>query len=97
MRIDQELFEASEYEKTVKTLIENGANLNIADVRGRDPPLILAVSNNCMSSVRLLVKALCDISIRGHERKTAAELAKEMGRHAIADYLTYEAPRVQVR
>ena len=50
-------------------------------------PLISAAENNHMDTVRALVEAGCDITIRGNGNKTAAEWAKQMGHHAIAEYL----------
>ena len=79
----------------VMLLLENKCNLNITDENG-DTPLIWAARNNKMDTVRALVEAGCDITIRGDENKTAAEAATEEGYHAIAEYLTNEAPRVQV-
>ena len=79
----------------VMLLHENKCNLNITDNDG-DTPLIFAAYNNKMDTVRALVEAGCDITIRSYKNKTAAEWAKEVGRHAMAEYLTNEAPRVQV-
>jgi len=76
-------------------LHENKCNLNVTDEDG-DTPLIYAARNNKMDTVRALVEAGCDITIRGEENKTAAEWAKKKGNDAIAEYLTNEAPRVQV-
>ena len=76
-------------------LHENKCNLNITDKNG-DTPLIWAAWDNNMDTVRALVEAGCDITIRGYGNKTAAEQAKQIGHHAIAEYLTNEAPRVQV-
>ena len=76
-------------------LLENKCNLNVTDIT-RDTPLIFAAGNNQMDTVRALVEAGCDITIRGQENKTAAERARQRGHHAVAEYLTNEAPRVQV-
>ena len=76
-------------------LMKKKCDINITSKKG-DTPLIYAASNNNMAIVRILVEALCDIDIRGEKNKTAAEHAKKYGRHAIAEYLTNEAPRVQV-
>ena len=79
----------------VMLLLENKCNLNVTNKYG-DTPLILAASNYQMDNVRALVEAGCDITIRGCENKTAAEWARQKGHHALAEYLTNEAPRVQV-
>ena len=78
----------------VMLLLKNKCNLNVTDEFG-DTPLISAAKYNDMDTVRALVEAGCDITIR-QENKTAAEWAKENGYHAIAEYLTNEASRVQV-
>ena len=77
-------------------LIENKCDINVTDKSG-NTPLLFAVYENNMVIVRILVEALCDITIRGNENKTAAEIAKEFCCHAIAEYLAKKAPRVQVR
>ena len=76
-------------------LLENKCNLNVTTKLG-DTPLIYAAKYNHMDTVRALVEAGCDITIRGEKNKTAAEWAKQKGHPAIAEYLTIEAPRVQV-
>ena len=76
-------------------LIENQCNINITNNDG-NTPLILAAGYNRMDIVRALVEAGCDITIRGSGNNTAAEVAKQQGHHALAEYLTNEAPRVQV-
>ena len=79
----------------VTLLIENVTDINIWDRRG-DTPLIYAAYHGQMGNVCALVEALCDIKICNDERKNAAEVARERGHHAIAEYLANEAPRVQV-
>ena len=86
---------ANGYLDIMMLLLENKCNLNITDKYG-DTPLILAAYINKMDIVRALVEAGCDMTIRGEENKTAAEWAKQMGHHAIAEYLTNNTPRVQV-
>ena len=78
----------------LKLLIEHKANLNFTN-RGGNGPLLCAVYSRNIETVRALVEALCDITIRNNGM-TAAEDAKQKGYHAIARYLTNEAPRVQV-
>ncbi len=70
----------------VTLLLENKCDANITGKDG-NTPLILAAAQNKMDTVRALVEAGCDIAIRNKENKTAAEWAKEEGRHAIAEYL----------
>ena len=76
--------------------LENKCNINVTDKEG-NTPLIEAAWDNNMDTVRALVEAGCDITIRNKKGKTAAEIDKENGKHAIAEYLTKEAPRVQVQ
>ena len=76
-------------------LLENKCNLNVTTKYG-DTPLILAARFDNMDTVRALVEAGCDITIRGKGSKTAAEWARKYYR-AIAEYLTNEAPGEQVR
>ena len=72
------LHEASQNGRTeiVMLLLENKCNLNVTDKKG-DTPLIYAAYWNKMDTVRALVEAGCDITIRGFENKTAAEWAKD--------------------
>ena len=77
-------------------LLEKKCNINVTTKVGTTP-LIYAALHNKMDTVRALVEAGCDITIRGNENKTAAEQAKySSGTGPIAEYLTNEAPRVQV-
>ena len=77
-------------------LLENKCNMNVTNEYG-DTPLIYAAYFNNMDTVRALVEAGCDITIRGDKNKTAAESANRgKGTGPIAEYLTNEAPRVQV-
>ncbi len=77
-------------------LLENKCNINVTN-RDGNTPLIYAAYNNKMDTVRALVEAGCDITIRSYKNKTAAERAnKNKGTGPIAEYLTNEAPRVQV-
>ena len=74
------------YTEIVTLLLENECNINISDNDG-DTPLIYAAYGNKMDTARALVEAGCDITIRGAEKKTAAEVAKQEGHHAIEEYL----------
>ena len=76
-------------------MIDAGAAVDKASNFGRTA-LMMAAENANTDTVRALVEAGCDITIRGDKNKTAAEWAKEQGYPAIAEYLTNEAPRVQV-
>ena len=83
--------------------LENKCDTNVTDDEG-DTPLIW-VAHNINSSfflshmivARELVWSLCDLKIRNKKGKTAAEEAKERGRHDLAEYLANQAPREQVR
>ena len=84
------------YTEIVMLLLENKCNINIT-TNIEDTPLILAAYHDKMDTVRALVEAGCDISIRGEKNKTAAEQAnKNKGRGPIANYLTIRAPNDQV-
>ena len=76
-------------------LIENKCDANVADAGG-DAPLILAARNNYLTIARELVWSLCDLKIRNKTSKTPAEVAKEKGHDALAEYLASQAPREQV-
>ena len=76
-------------------LLKNKCKLNVTNKYG-STPLINAARRNKMDIVRALVEAGCDITVRNDEGKTAAERAKQMRNDALAEYLTNEAPRVQV-
>ncbi len=82
------LHKASQYGylEIVMLLLENKCNLNITHKYG-NTPLIWAARNNKMDTVRALVEAGCDITIRGYRNMTAAEFAKDLGYHAISEYL----------
>ena len=76
-------------------LHENQCKLNVTSKKG-NTPLIEAAYYNQMDTVRALVEAGCDITIRNKKGKTAAESADYGRGGPIAEYLTNEAPRVQV-
>ena len=82
------------YTEIVMLLLENKCDVNVTTKKG-STPLMIAARKNKMDTVRALVEAGCDITIRNKKGKTAAEIAKENGNHAIAEYLTKEAPRVR--
>ena len=82
------------YTEIVMLLLKNKCNLNITDKWG-NTPLTYAAAQNQMDTVRALVEAGCDITIRNQDNWTAAEWAKRRGHHAIAEYLTNEAPFVR--
>ena len=77
----------------ITLLVEHKANTNITDMWG-NTPLIYAALSNRVAIVHELVLAGAVITIRGKASKTAAELAHQYGHHAIAGYLSNEAPRV---
>ena len=70
----------------VMLLLDNKCNPSVTNKDG-DTPLIHAAHYNRMDTVRALVEAGCDITIRGSENKTAVQVAKEEGHHAIEMYL----------
>ena len=80
----------------VMLLLENKCDTNATDKDG-DTPLIWAACRNNMTIARELAWSLCDLKIRNKKGKTAAEVAKRKGHHALAEYLANQAPREQVR
>ena len=70
----------------IMLLLENKCNMNVTTKSG-DTPLLHAALNNHMDAVRALVEAGCDITIRGYRNMTAAEFARDLGYHAISEYL----------
>ena len=84
------------YLEIVMLLLENKCDANITDKDGNTPRIYAARKNN-MTSARELVWSLCDLKIRDNKGKTAAEEAKEHGKHDLAEYLAKQAPREQVR
>ena len=77
-------------------LLENKCDTNVADDDG-NTPLICAARNNNMTIARELAWSLCDLKIPNKWGQTAAEVAKEKGNDALAEYLASQAPREQVR
>lgn len=78
----------------VKLLIKHKANVDITTKCG-DTPLILAAYANRMSTVRALVEAGADTTIRDGMSETAAHWAKVYRYDAVAEYLATEAPRIR--
>ena len=74
------------YTGIVMLLLKNKRSMNVTTYGG-DTPLIYAARNNKMAIARELVEAGCDITIRNNENKTAVQVAKEEGHHAIEMYL----------
>ena len=79
----------------VMLLLEKKCNIDITDKLGNTPLFYAAVGDK-MDTVRALVEAGCDITIRDNVNRTAVEVAKQRGHHATEEYLTNEAPRVQL-
>ena len=84
------------YTEIVMLLLETKCDTNVTNKDG-DAPLIRAARNNNMTTARELAWSLCDLKIRNKKGKTAAEVAKERGHDALAEYLASQAPREQVR
>ena len=82
----------------VTLLVENSANLNITD-NGGNTPLLEAAREKNMAVVRELVWSLCDLKVpvRSLGGQTVVEWAEKWGQDTLADYLTNQAPREQVR
>ena len=82
--------------ETVMLLLRNKCDVNVTTEKGHTP-LICATRNNNMTIARELVWSDCDLEKRDEEGKTAAEVAREKGHDALAEYLASQAPREQVR
>ena len=80
----------------VMLLLENKCDTNVATEKG-DTPLMLAAGMSNMTIARELSWSLCDLKIRNNNGKTAAQVAKNRGHDALAEYLANQAPREQVR
>ena len=98
LHIHQKLYDACWEGNTAeaKRVIAEGAPVDLQDVDG-NTPLIEAARENNMTIARELAWSLCDLKIPNKEGKTAAEMAKEKGHDALAEYLANQAPREQVR
>ncbi len=69
--------ELNKGEDLIKCLIDNGADINKADSKG-NTPLIVASSNGCFETVRLLLSMEnVDINARNKKGKTALDFAQE--------------------
>ena len=83
--------------KIVMLLLKNKCDVNITNKDGVTA-LMNAAQQNQMDIVRALVEAGCDITRRDNEGKNSVNWAKESKENtdAIVEYLTNEAPSVQV-
>lgn len=69
-------------------LLNHGADVNGLDRQGKgETPLHYAASNGLFASVKLLVDAGADLSIRNIHGQTALDYAEDQGDEEIADYL----------
>ena len=71
-------------------------DLNVTGKYGNTPLIWAAWGKSNILVARELVWSLCDLEIRNKAGKTAAEVAKEEGIDALAEYLASQAPREQV-
>ena len=78
----------------VLLLIEKKAKINITNKHG-DTALCRAAYHNQMNTVRALVEAGADTTIRNGMGMVAATRAKNRGHQAVAEYLTNDAPHIR--
>ena len=86
---DAPLHKASGLGKTdvVSCLLKHKANINIINKENHTPLIRAAVANK-MDTVRLLIGARANARFRGGmEGRTARDMAKSKGNHAVAEYL----------
>ena len=74
------------HSKTARVLISENADINSKNNIG-NTPLILSVLDSNTESVKLLLDAGADISIRNNKREQAIELAKQANNKAIIELL----------
>ena len=79
----------------VSCLLENGADPNITDDRGRTPMHIVAQKGVGKNQIQLLMEHGGDISIRDAEGKTPLDYAQKAKRKSVANFLTEYANRTQ--
>eukprot|EP01129_Flabellula_baltica_P007574 TRINITY_DN2969_c0_g1_i1.p1 TRINITY_DN2969_c0_g1~~TRINITY_DN2969_c0_g1_i1.p1 ORF type:complete len:962 (-),score=179.09 TRINITY_DN2969_c0_g1_i1:201-3086(-) len=70
--------ESSNDSPVTRTLLENGANMNPIDFKGRTP-LHFAVSNTRFENVKLLVEHGADINIRDNIGRSPLDIADSLG------------------
>ncbi len=73
--------------KLAKLLIDKGADLNATLVNDGSTPLIEAVRNNNFKIVKLLVESGADMSIEDYEEMTVLQIACNLERKEICNYL----------
>ena len=76
-------------------LLENGADPNVIDDKGRTPMHIVAQKGVGKNQVQLLIEHGGDINIRDAEGKTPLDYAQEPKRKSVANFLTQYANRVE--
>lgn len=86
--INQRVFAACENgdHRELRTLIQEGAELNIVNEEGNNP-LIVGVIANSQGIVHTLIRSTVDLSFRNNEGKTALAVAREIGNPRIISLL----------
>ena len=79
----------------VSCLLENGADPNVTDDRGRTPMHIIAQKGIGKNQVQLLIEHGADINARDVEGKTPLDYAQKARRKSVANFLTEYANRTQ--
>jgi len=72
---------------TIKTLLQNGANINARSANGNYTPIILASANGYFDIVKYLVDSGANINARNNQGKSALNFAYEKGEMEIYNYL----------
>ena len=76
-------------------LLENGADPNITDDKGRTPLHIIAQKGVGKNQAQALLEHGADINIRDMEGKTPLDYAQKTSRKSIADFLVEYANRIE--
>ena len=74
--------------KTVRVLIEKGANVNAKDDDGDTALAYAAIRGASVNVIKELLNAGADVNIKNKGGKTAVVLAREQGKHEIVELLT---------
>jgi len=74
-------------------LLEQGCDINHANINGGNTPLHIAALNNHLEVVQLLLRWGAKIDVRNNDGHTPADLATQHGHDAIADAIRAEEIR----
>ena len=78
----------------ISCLLENGADPNVLDNKGRTPMHVIAQKGIGKPLVQVLIKYGADINVRDVEGKTALDYAQKAKRKVVADFLNSDVRRI---